>query len=327
METRAMTPAAGFVGVNDLNTLYDMLEPLSIGPGWAKPTPSLWPSPKTDFRPAHWSYEDAKAGLDVAGRLIDTKLAERRNLILANPFPGNTYATARTLIAAYQMVLPGERARSHRHTPNALRLIVDCEPGAHTIVDGVKLPMLPGDVLLTPNWRWHGHGNDSSRPAYWIDVLDAPLIQLLEPMFLEPHPDEYEPVATEATASPMRFAWEETKQKLSKLPPTPDAAYATSLPLGNPAMETIGLAVMELAPGIATRAHRTTVSSIYAVISGKGHSRIGDTTLHWRRGDVFVAPAWFMQSHQSDTGAVVLRVSDEPLLDKLKLVRTEDVDN
>ena len=85
----------------------------------------------------------------------------------------------RTLVAAYQMIMPGEWARSHRHTPNALRLILDAEPGTYTEVDGVKIAMEPGDVLLTPNWSSHGHGNDSRACAYWLDFLDVPLVQLL----------------------------------------------------------------------------------------------------------------------------------------------------
>jgi gentisate 1,2-dioxygenase len=32
------------------------------------------------------------------------------------------------LVAAYQMIMLGEKARTHRHTPNALRLIVDAAP-------------------------------------------------------------------------------------------------------------------------------------------------------------------------------------------------------
>jgi len=164
---KAVSSPTSLAKAPDLESLYQMLAPLSVGAGWAKPTPSLWPAPHKTFLPAHWSYEQGKAALDAAGRLIDTKLAERRNLILANPLEGNTYATVRTLIAAYQMILPGEKARSHRHTPNALRLIVDAEPGTYTVVDGEKLPMLPGDVLLTPNWRWHGHGNDGAAAAYW----------------------------------------------------------------------------------------------------------------------------------------------------------------
>jgi gentisate 1,2-dioxygenase len=101
------------------------------------------------------------------------------------------------------MIMPGEKARSHRHTPNALRLIVDAEPGAYTIVNGERLSMMPGDVVLTPNWCWHGHGNDSRSNAYWLDVLDVPLVHLLEPMFFEPHPDDFERESVVPNASPM----------------------------------------------------------------------------------------------------------------------------
>jgi gentisate 1,2-dioxygenase len=320
---RAVSPPTSLSEAPDLESLYKMLAPLSVGAGWAKPTPSLWPAPHKTFLPAHWSYEYGKAALDAAGRLIDTKLAERRNLILANPLEGNTYATARTLIAAYQMILPGEKARSHRHTPNALRLIVDAEPGTYTVVGGEKLPMLPGDVLLTPNWRWHGHGNDGSAAAYWIDFLDAPLIQLLEPMFLEQHPGTYEPIRSTATSSPMWFPWEETQKRLAAANETPTACYATSVALGEPAMETIGLAMMELAPGVATQAHRTTANNIYAVVEGEGESDVDEQKFRWTRGDVFVAPSWRSHSHRSETGAVLLRVTDEPVMSKLNLLRTQ----
>ena len=150
-----------------LEDLYKQLEPIRLGAGWAKPTPSLWAEPKKSFQPFVWSYAQAKGALDAAGRLINTELAERRNLIMQNP-AGGSYATSRTIVAAYQMIMPGEKARSHRHTPNALRLIIDADPGAYTIVNGERLSMMPGDVVLTPNWCWHGHGNDSRG---WIGTL------------------------------------------------------------------------------------------------------------------------------------------------------------
>jgi gentisate 1,2-dioxygenase len=324
--SRTLAPAAPpapdrLAAAASLPELYALLEPLSVGPGWAKPTPSLWPSPQQTFRPAHWDYARAKAALDAAGHLVDTKLAERRNLILANPVEGNTYATARTLVAAYQMILPGEQARSHRHTPNALRLIVDAEPGTYTVVDGERLPMLPGDVLLTPNWRWHGHGNDGSAPAYWIDVLDAPLVQLLEPMFLEHHPEVYEPVRATAEASPMWFPWAETQRRLEAAAPTPAGPWGTAVALGDPAMETVGLAMMRLSPGIATAAHRTTANNIFAVVQGEGESNVDGERIDWRRGDVFVVPAWRPQSHAARDGAVLLRITDEPAMAKLGFLR------
>jgi gentisate 1,2-dioxygenase len=308
-----------------LAELYTLLKPMHVGPGWNKPTPSLWDEPRKTFVPAHWRYDQAKGALDAAGRLINTELAERRNLILFNPIPGNDYATTRTLLAAYQMILPGEKARSHRHTPNALRLVLDAEPGAYTIVEGVKLMMVPGDVLLTPNWCWHGHGNESNAPGYWIDFLDTPLIHALEPMFFEPHPQIYEPAARVAGDSPMRFSWEDTLRRLEAAPPDPRAPYGTQIALGDPALKTIGLSMMRLDADVPTAIHRTTANNIYAVARGSGASIIDGARFEWSRGDVIAAPAWRPHSHRATQDAVLLRVHDEPLLKPLDLLRESAV--
>src|ERR1700719_1863542 len=201
-----------------LEELYGKLGQIGIAPGWAKSTPSLWPEPRKNFAPAHWTYDQARGALDAAGRLINTELAERRNLILFNPATTNSYGTVRTMVAAYQMIMPGEWARSHRHTPNALRLILDSDAGVYTEVDGVKIAMEPGDVLLTPNWSSHGHGNDSRACAYWLDFLDVPLVQMLEPMFFEPAEEEKTHEAFEGAPptkdSPFVFTLTDTLKRL-----------------------------------------------------------------------------------------------------------------
>lgn len=312
-----------FMRAGSLDELYALLKPLSAGPGWNKPAPSLWDEPRKTFVPFRWRYDQAMAALGAAGRLINTELAERRNLILFNPVPGNDYATTRTLLAAYQMILPQEKARSHRHTPNALRLIVDAGDGAYTVVDGVKLMMRPGDVLLTPNWCWHGHGNESPAPAYWIDFLDTPLIHALEPMFFEPHPETYEPVTRTTTESPMRFGWEDTLRRLSEAAKTPSGPYGTQIELGNPAMATISLHMVLLQSGAETAAHRTTSNNIYAVAQGHGASVIDGQSFVWSRGDVIAVPAWRPHSHCANEDSVLLRVSDEPVLQKLDLLRSD----
>ena len=46
------------------------------------------------------------------------------------------YRITSTLFAGLQVILPGETAPSHHHTPAALRLIVEGE-GAFTTVDGI----------------------------------------------------------------------------------------------------------------------------------------------------------------------------------------------
>ena len=217
-----------------LDELYPQLADIGLGAGWNKPTPSLWAAPHQTFPPDQWRYADAKGAFGAAGRLINTELAERRNLILINPLEGNGYATARTLVAAYQMIMPGETARSHRHTPNALRLVLDAEHGAYTMVNGKRLPMVPNDVVLTPNWCWHGHGNDGKHRAIWLDFLDVPLVHLLDPMFFEPHPQEFEANAPEDAAVAAASSRGATRSAAS-MPPSPIRAAATARDRAGPA--------------------------------------------------------------------------------------------
>ena len=212
------------------------------------------------------------------------------------------------------MVKAGETARSHRHTPNALRLVVDAEPNTFTIVQGKKIPMLPGDVLLTPNWLWHGHSNESSANAYWIDFLDAPLVQLLEPMFLEHFAGGVQAADVVDPESAMRFPFADTSARL-------DAGEGQEIELGSPALDTVGLHVRRLEPGQESPTLRTTASNIYAVIDGEGQSTIDGEIFPWSRGDVFVAPAWREHRHAATGRAHLLRVTDEPVLRQLGWLR------
>ena len=292
--------------VATLEQFYAEVAPMSAVPGWNSPYPVLWHEPKKTFVPMHWPYRRMKAALDAAGRLIDTALAERRNLVLVNPAE-RSLATTRTLVAAYQMVLPGEVARSHRHTANALRIVVDAEPGMHTVVDGVAVPMERGDVLLTPGMAWHGHANEGNAPAYWIDVLDLPLVVLLEPMFYEDHPAGYEPVNAHDPDSTFRLAGKRTAAALG----TEEIALEVS------ALKTIGLFMRRLEPGRRTETRRTTAQNIFVVVEGRGSSTIDGEAIAWERGDVFVAPGWRPHDHRADEPSILIRATDAPALEKL----------
>jgi gentisate 1,2-dioxygenase len=237
----------------------------------------------------------------------------------------------RTLVTAYQMIMPGEWARSHRHTPNALRLILDADPGTYTEVDGVKIAMEPGDVLLTPNWSSHGHGNDSRSCAYWLDFLDVPLVQLLEPMFFEPAEEEEEDQSRDTSDttpptkdSPFVFPLSETLKRLDAAKPDPTGRFSTCVELGNPAMDTIGLYMMRLAPQVRTAPYQTTANNIYAAVKGTGTTTVDGERFEWRRGDVIAAPAWRPHFHEAAEDALLLRVSDQPVMQRLGFYRVEE---
>ncbi|HEV3372401.1 MAG TPA: gentisate 1,2-dioxygenase, partial [Xanthobacteraceae bacterium] len=118
---------------------YSELGRLKFSPGWARPEPSMWPAPQPKFKPAVWRFAAARAALDQAGEFVPVEQAERRNLIMVNPIEGNLYATTRNLVAAYQCVKGGETARTHRHTPAALRLVLEAKPGTYTVVNGTRV--------------------------------------------------------------------------------------------------------------------------------------------------------------------------------------------
>jgi len=325
-----MSSPSDLARTGTLEELYGKLDRVGMGPGWNKPTPSLWPAPRKTLVPAHWQYELARGALDAAGRLINTALAERRNLILVNPAEGNTYGTVRTLVAAYQMIMPGEWARAHRHTPNALRLILDAQPGTYTEVDGVNIAMAPGDVLLTPNWSTHGHGNQSKACAYWLDFLDVPLVQLLEPMFFEAAEDDSNgaddsgPAPAEAaTDQPFVFSLQDTLRRLGEAKPEPGGPFGTQIELGHPALATTALYMMRLAPGVRTAPYRTTANNIFAVVQGEGVSTVDGERFEWRRGDVIAAPAWRPHSHEATGDAMLFRVTDEPVMQRFGWWREE----
>ena len=115
-----------------------------------------------------------------AGELTPIEKAERRVLVLANPGHGlDKMQASAAMYLGMQLLLPGEWAPSHRHTPNAVRMVVEGE-GAWSTVDGEKCLMKRGDLILTPTGLWHEHGHDGDEPVVWLDVLDLPLVYYME---------------------------------------------------------------------------------------------------------------------------------------------------
>lgn len=318
--TPIATPiATQIAAARSLDELYPALGANLMTPGWHKKRPSLWPAPRTEFRPLHWRYALGRAALDQAGRWIGTELAERRNLLLFNPVGDNDYDTVRTLVVAYQMIKPGEHARAHWHTPNAMRLILDAGPGCYTVVDGGRLPMRSGDFLLTPGGCWHSHYNDGDANAYWIDVLDVPLVHLLEPMFWEEHPDRVQKVVADPTNHPFYFPPERTRPLLAAAPVEGGVRHALLDTAAH--IPTVSVALHGFSPGNTRAFRRDTANRVFAVVAGSGRARIGALDAEWSRGDVLAVPSWTDYALEAIEDATLLEISDEPVLRQLGFYR------
>ncbi len=305
--------------------LESKLADANLTPGWLKrENPLLWREMKSVMTPTHWSYRTIREHMVEAGQLLSTEQAERRNFIMRNPIPGNDISTLRTIICAYQTMLPGEIAMSHRHAPHAMRILLESN-GAYSIVNGEKHPMDSGDIVLTPGGCWHGHGHDGSEQAFWVDGLDVPLTHLLEPMYYEPHPDKWEAVSTHATTSPMRFPWAETKAKLAAAASDVRDHFGRTIELPAQTMPTLTLKVSQWPTGWRNRPFRHTANIVYVVMQGAGRSTIGDKTFDWEFGDTFAAPGWSRIEHQVSDDAVVCLISDENLMRWSKYYRFEEM--
>ena len=259
-------------------------------------------------------------------------------------------ATA-TIAAAYQMLFPGEKAPVHAHSISAIRFGL-AGSGARMIIDGDRVPMEPGDLILTPGWSWHGHvhpGGDE--PAVWMDGLDVPFVLGLRAAFIRDDPHSGDPLPVRDTTgtaagtaallpagprhrqhSPVRrYPWDEAYPALRRLMArSPGRGTLTSLeyrsPLtGGPVLATLGCLLQGLPGGARTRPRRETASSVIVVARGTGTLICGGQTFTLLPNDVAAIPAWtWHQLTASDRELVLLRLTDRPIHDAFGLFQAEE---
>jgi gentisate 1,2-dioxygenase len=77
-----------------------------------------------------------------------------------------------------QMIRPGRRLRTHRHTGSAVYYVVEGE--GQTIIDGRRFAWGKGDILVLPSWALHEHANLSTRDAAVLfSIQDRPVLEAL----------------------------------------------------------------------------------------------------------------------------------------------------
>jgi len=302
--------------------------------------------------PYRWSWADVLRPMMVkAYDLVDPVKAERRNLIMSNPGLMRA-ATTQTLIAAVQGVLPGEIAPAHRHTAGALRFMIEGR-GSFTNVNGEPCSMDPASLILTPQWCWHDHANETGEPVIWLDVLDVPFIVAINQWFWEPFPHEIQPRSRPKGENLKRFGagivrpvgprvhdgpspllaypWDRTETALRELAELEASEGGVTVEYNNPVtggpvLPTIGCFAHMLRPGGVTRPQRTNASAILHVVRGRGITIVGDQKLEWETGDVLAIPHWTWVHHENRSAtepAFIFSSTDQPILEAFGIYRHE----
>ena len=305
--------------------------------------------PKPRAKAWLWRYEDLSRLAEVAGKLVPIdRGGDRRVLAAINPglvaaYGDSVYGATATLWGAVQFLGPHESAPGHRHSPSALRFVVEGS-GAWTTVDGERLAMAPGDLVLTPAYAWHDHHNDSDEPMSWFDGLDLPLACWLDAQFFEFYPsgDLQEPgcggtppppgARPGARSAVLRYPWAETAAALEARRAQPDPhddvhLRYTNPATGGPVLPTLDATIQLVRSGVRTRAHRHVHSTVYQVFRGRGATVIDGVRFGWERGDMFVVPPWAAHEHHAgDDDAVLFSITDAPVLSALGLERVVGLD-
>lgn len=307
----------------------------------------IGPEAKTNLVPHIWRYAEARQLMMKAGEVVPLEDALRRVLGFRNPGsrPDQRTGATDSLWAALQLVLPGEVAPPHRHTPSALRFIVEGE-GAYTTVNGQRVPMEVGDFLLTPSLHWHEHGHEGDGPMIWLDGLDSPLISRLNQYIIDEEAEATEPDrpmpaayvqgmlaktygAPDRLTQPLVYKLSDALDALEYLrdgegDPYDDIIVEYKNPAtGGPVMTTISAYLQLVRPGVDTKSHRHTHSTVYHVVRGSGYSVVDGKKIEWTKGDTLAIPLWYEHSHHNPTGedAVLFSYTDRPAITALGLWR------
>jgi gentisate 1,2-dioxygenase len=338
------------VQARERERFYDHLAQRNMAPLWQVLHALVTQTPRTPVVPAFWRYQDVRDDVLTAGRLITAEEAERRVLILENPALRGQSAITHLLYAGLQLILPGEVARAHRHTQSAFRLVVEGDNG-YTTVDGERRTMHRGDLIITPSWTWHDHGNLGTQPVIWLDGLDIPLIRMLGTSFAEPSsvksqtplrlegdtlaryshnllPVDYAPTPAEPNRL-FVYPYADTKAALDGLatgPFDPHCGFKLRYinpATGGPPMPTMAAFVQSLPGGKATLPYRSTESTVYLCLRGGGRAQINETVFEFEQNDIFVVPSWHTIKLTADRDVELFSYSDRPLQQLLGLWREE----
>ncbi|QXJ21153.1 cupin domain-containing protein [Actinomadura graeca] len=313
----------------------------------------LWESPtahQTDRggEQAHlWPWRELAPVLREVASVTSPEVVERRVLSLVNPKSATPEdeATTGLVSAALQLLLPGERARPHRHSMNALRFVLEAS-GAATVVDGKVCPMERGDLVITPAWCWHEHVSDGTGPTVWVDVLDVALHLALGTDEFQPGPVVGAPAhpadaayavaniapcggesaeAAGRTHSPVfRYPLGDVVRALENAPAAPDGSrrvrYVNPL-TGGPAMSMLDCTMLQVEAGEFTVPVQSTASTVCVPIEGSGESVIGGRRVSWTANDVFTIPSRMPAAHRAVDGpARVFQVSNREVYERLGLL-------
>ena len=325
-----------------------------------KPVFTDVPTPITE--PFKWEYTNMKKLLYKLGDILSTDEAERRQVQLVNPslkkFPYlGAIAISPTIFAAIQLVKKGEVAPSHHHSPNAFRFILEApEDGAYTVVNGKRLIMHRGDLVLTPSYAWHDHRNEGNGDVIWLDGLDAPLVWYLGAIFFEDYFKKYNKSLQDITETEKEnllkygdgmlpdFEKEDSydplyiypygraretliriKENSNKMPEEGYVMRYVNPNNGKDIFQTMAAKIRLISARNKTKKIQKTEHIIFMPVEGECTVKLDDVEYKLKENDIAIVPPWrsYEIVNNSNKDCILFSYSDEPIFKAFGLFRSQ----
>jgi gentisate 1,2-dioxygenase len=291
--------------------------------------------------PHRWRWKEISPYLYKIGEIArDAEIkpletTDRQGILLTNPGLGGRLQITNSIRAAIAIYNPGDVAPAHIHSPNASRTILS-DKGGYTNVEGERCECRRGDIVFTPNGTWHDHGNEDTEPMIWIDMLDWPLMEYLDCVWVDQ--DYHDPNGGNSKSQPtthadghstrlygsgglkpifdsnqrgwgqgmspmFHFRGADVRETLTTLrgekgDPFEGIKMQFVNPVsGKPIYPTLDYSAQLLRPGEELQFKRETSSSYALVLAGKGFSEIGGERYDWEENDVMAIPNFLWRRH------------------------------
>jgi gentisate 1,2-dioxygenase len=175
-------PMIHYYQIGFANPFHQRQQAVTLPVGWSQRTyAALRPqafagaSAARNSRPPYrYSWRESEAALqamaEVPGDPCDGLLMH-----YVDPLTGGS--TLPTMSCELQMLRPGEKARSHRHT---YTVVYHAFRGSGTTwIGNQRFDWEQGDSFVVPLWNWHAHENKSREAAILFSINDRPAIEAL----------------------------------------------------------------------------------------------------------------------------------------------------
>lgn len=288
-----------------------------------------------------WRWKDihpylrkiSEIAASAKGELLER--TDRQGILLTNPGLGGRLQITNSIRCAIAIYNPGDIAPAHVHSPNASRTILSPK-GGYTNVEGERCECVRGDIIFTPNGTWHDHGNDDDEPMIWIDMLDWPLMEYLDCVWVDQnyvdpshgnsksqpalHSDGHsmrmyghggmKPVFTSNQrgwgnqATPLfHYKGAEIRDALLRLrgeegdPHEGIKMQFVNPVTGGPIFPSLDYCAQLIRPGEELQFKRETCSTFIVVMEGEGFTEIGGQKFDWGTNDIMAVPNYLWRRH------------------------------